>query len=160
MNFCVMPGMRTIKHLFSSSGFYRCASSRISRSNEIKRVSIEGNIAVGKSTFAKLLQNAGQNWEVLAEPVSKWQKVDQTTQTVDSAQQSSSNLLEMMYHDPKRWSYTFQTLSCMSRMRTHLQPLAARLLQSTDTPVQVYERSVYSDSPVGGGTHQRWSIRH
>uniref|UniRef100_A0A673KW05 deoxyguanosine kinase n=1 Tax=Sinocyclocheilus rhinocerous TaxID=307959 RepID=A0A673KW05_9TELE len=138
--------MRTIKRLFSSSVFYRFASSHMSnfRSNEIKRVSIEGNIAVGKSTFAKLLQNAGQDWEVIAEPVSKWQNVDQT-QTVDGAQQSSSNLLEMMYHDPKRWSYTFQTFSCMSRMRTHLQPLAARLLQSTGTPVQVYERSVYSD---------------
>uniref|UniRef100_A0A8C1E9I8 deoxyguanosine kinase n=1 Tax=Cyprinus carpio carpio TaxID=630221 RepID=A0A8C1E9I8_CYPCA len=118
----------------------------MSRSNEIKRVSIEGNIAVGKSTFAKLLQNAGQDWEVIAEPVSKWQNVDQTTkQTVDGAQQPSSNLLEMMYHDPKRWSYTFQTFSCMSRMRTQLQPLAARVLQSTGTPGQVYERSVYSD---------------
>uniref|UniRef100_A0A672QA74 Deoxyguanosine kinase, mitochondrial-like n=1 Tax=Sinocyclocheilus grahami TaxID=75366 RepID=A0A672QA74_SINGR len=133
--------MRTIKRLFSSSAFYRFASSHMSRSNEIKRVSIEGNIAVGKSTFAKLLQNAGQDWEVIAEPVSKWQNVDQTTRV----SQSSSNLLEMMYHDPKRWSYTFQTFSCMSRMRTHLQPLAARLLQSTGTPVQVYERSVYSD---------------
>ncbi|XP_058631553.1 deoxyguanosine kinase, mitochondrial isoform X1 [Onychostoma macrolepis] len=138
--------MRTIKRLFSSSVFYRFASSHMSRSNEIKRVSIEGNIAVGKSTFAKLLQNAGQDWEVIAEPVSKWRNVDQTTpQTVDGAQPSSSNLLEMMYHDPKRWSYTFQTFSCMSRMRTHLQPLAARLMQSTGTPVQVYERSVYSD---------------
>lgn len=50
-----------------------------------------------------------------------------------------------MYHDPKRWSYTFQTFSCMSRLRTHLEPPSARLLQSRGTPVQVYERSVYSD---------------
>lgn len=50
-----------------------------------------------------------------------------------------------MYQDPKRWSYTFQTFSCMSRLRTHLEPASARLLQSRGTPVQVYERSVYSD---------------
>ncbi|XP_073695772.1 deoxyguanosine kinase, mitochondrial isoform X2 [Garra rufa] len=136
--------MRTIKRLFSSSVVYR-ASSHMIKSNEIKRVSIEGNIAVGKSTFAKLLQNAGQDWEVIAEPISKWQNVDQTNQTVNCPQQSSSNLLQMMYHDPKRWSYTFQTFSCMSRMRTQLQPPPARLLQSTGKPVQVYERSVYSD---------------
>ncbi|XP_043096831.1 deoxyguanosine kinase, mitochondrial isoform X2 [Puntigrus tetrazona] len=130
-------GLTAIKRLFSSSAC-RFASRHTSnvRSNEIRRVSIEGNIAVGKSTFAKLLQTAGQDWEVIAEPVSKWQKVDQTIQT-GGAQQSASNLLEMMYDDPKRWSYTFQTFSCMSRMRTQLQ--------ASGSPVQVYERSVYSD---------------
>lgn len=46
--FCVMSGisMRMIKRLFSSSVFYRFASSHMSRSNEIKRVSIEGNIGM------------------------------------------------------------------------------------------------------------------
>uniref|UniRef100_A0A4W4F8I6 Deoxynucleoside kinase domain-containing protein n=2 Tax=Electrophorus electricus TaxID=8005 RepID=A0A4W4F8I6_ELEEL len=51
----------------------------------------------------------------------------------------------MMYQDPKRWSYTFQTFSCMSRLRTQLQPPPSRLLQISDAAVQVYERSVYSD---------------
>lgn len=50
-----------------------------------------------------------------------------------------------MYQDPQRWSYTFQTYSCMSRLRTQLQPPPARLLDCEGTPVQVYERSVYSD---------------
>lgn len=56
-----------------------------------------------------------------------------------------SNLLQMMYQDPQRWSYTFQTYSCMSRLRTQLLPPPAHLLHSNTTPVQVYERSVYSD---------------
>lgn len=60
-------------------------------------------------------------------------------------QSTVSNLLHMMYQDPQRWSYTFQTYSCMSRLRTQLQPPPAHLLQSKGTPVQVYERSVYSD---------------
>lgn len=62
-----------------------------------------------------------------------------------SHQQKVSNLLDMMYQDPQRWSYTFQTNSCMSRMRTQLQPPPARLLRAKGVPVQVFERSVYSD---------------
>ncbi|XP_053276450.1 deoxyguanosine kinase, mitochondrial [Pleuronectes platessa] len=114
---------------------------------KVKRVSIEGNIAVGKSTFARLLQSAGPDWEVMAEPVSKWQNIESgTSKGADSSPQTTvSNLLQMMYQDPQRWSYTFQTYSCMSRLRTQLQPPPARLLSSEGTPVQVYERSVYSD---------------
>ncbi|GAA6109804.1 deoxyguanosine kinase, mitochondrial [Tachysurus ichikawai] len=118
----------------------------------VKRLSIEGNIAVGKSTFARLLSSAGQNWEVTPEPVSKWQNVEEaTSQTrppVPSFHQTATNLLQMMYEDPKRWSYTFQTFSCMSRMRTQLQPPPAQLLETYDVAVQVYERSIYSDRYV------------
>lgn len=113
----------------------------------LKRVSIEGNIAVGKSTFARLLQSACSDWEVMAEPVDKWQSIQTVTAKGPDApaQTTISNLLGMMYQDPQRWSYTFQTYSCMSRLRTQLQPPPARLLQSQGSPVQVYERSVYSD---------------
>ncbi|XP_061624417.1 deoxyguanosine kinase, mitochondrial isoform X2 [Phyllopteryx taeniolatus] len=62
-----------------------------------------------------------------------------------SPQKTVSNLLDMMYRDPQRWSYTFQTYSCMSRLKTQLQPAPARRLPSRGAPVQVYERSVYSD---------------
>ncbi|XP_051545877.1 deoxyguanosine kinase, mitochondrial isoform X2 [Myxocyprinus asiaticus] len=137
--------LREIRRFFSSSVLYRLANSYMDVSKRIRRVSIEGNIAVGKSTFARLLQNAGQDWEVIAEPIRKWQNVDHTTQSVHCPQQTTSNLLQMMYQNPKRWSYTFQTFSCMSRLQTQLQPPPARLLESTCTPVQVYERSVYSD---------------
>lgn len=126
----------------------RCFSS----SNEdgtarVKRVSIEGNIAVGKSTFARLLKSACPDWEVMAEPVSKWQNIESGTskETNGSPQKTVSNLLKMMYQDPQRWAYTFQTYSCMSRLKTQLQPPPAHLLNSGGSPVQVYERSVYSD---------------
>ncbi|XP_030271554.1 deoxyguanosine kinase, mitochondrial isoform X2 [Sparus aurata] len=126
----------------------RCLSgSAVDGPARVKRVSIEGNIAVGKSTFARLLQSACPDWEVMAEPVSKWQNIESGTKKGkdDAPQTTVSNLLQMMYQDPKRWSYTFQTYSCMSRLRTQLQPPPARLLSSEGTPVQVYERSVYSD---------------
>ncbi|KAJ8286243.1 hypothetical protein GJAV_G00036210 [Gymnothorax javanicus] len=114
-------------------------SQQMNAANRIKRVSIEGNIAVGKSTFARLLQAEDEDWEVVQEPLSKWQCVE------SSSSQAVSNLLEMMYQDPHRWSYTFQSFSCMSRMRTQLQPPSAHLLRPRGTPVQVFERSVYSD---------------
>lgn len=155
--------------------------------------------AVGKSTFARLLQSACPDWEVMAEPVSKWQNIESGTKKVvhiswaficvckkenneakltisacvlwqgkdDSPQTTVSNLLQMMYQDPKRWSYTFQTYSCMSRLRTQLQPPPARLLSSEGTPVQVYERSVYSDrwasqdseTQIKSGELQFWVLK-
>ncbi|XP_034728526.1 deoxyguanosine kinase, mitochondrial isoform X2 [Etheostoma cragini] len=123
------------------------SSSSENGADRVKRVSIEGNIAVGKSTFARLLQAACPDWEVVAEPVSKWQNIESGTSkgTDPSPQTTVSNLLQMMYQDPQRWSYTFQTFSCMSRLRTQLQPPPAHLLSSEGTPLQVYERSIYSD---------------
>ncbi|XP_041956720.1 deoxyguanosine kinase, mitochondrial isoform X2 [Alosa sapidissima] len=129
---------RATKRCLSTSPIREPSVGQMDVGSRIKRVSIEGNI-VGKSTFARLLQKAGQDWEVIPEPVSKWQNVEGTSQT------SASNLLDMMYADTPRWSYTFQTFSLLSRLRTQLQPPPAQLLHSSDTPVQVYERSVYSD---------------
>ncbi|KAI1901190.1 hypothetical protein AGOR_G00057630 [Albula goreensis] len=130
----------------SSSAQLHIDTKHMDSLSRVKRVSIEGNIAVGKSTFARLLQSQNQDWEVAQEPISKWQSVESTSsQAVGSAQPTVSNLLQMMYQDPQRWSYTFQTFSCMSRMRTQLQPPPARLLYAQGTPVQVFERSVYSD---------------
>lgn len=138
--------------------------------------------AVGKSTFARLLQSSCPDWEVMTEPVSMWQNIQTGKSKVlqfslspyllpsavpgvrpdhlhwllwqdthGSPQTTVSNLLQMMYQDPQRWSYTFQTYACMSRMRTQLQPPPAHLLASEGSPVQVYERSVYSDRSVISG---------
>ncbi|XP_062307868.1 southpaw isoform X3 [Osmerus eperlanus] len=135
------------RRILSSTTARRATKRSLSSlTSQVKRVSIEGNIAVGKSTFARLLQAAKPDWEVVSEPVSKWQAIESSSSQSDPASQPSfSNLLEMMYQDPKRWSYTFQTFSCMTRLRTQLQPPPARLLSSQDAPVQVFERSVYSD---------------
>ncbi|CAH2277548.1 deoxyguanosine kinase, mitochondrial isoform X1 [Pelobates cultripes] len=108
----------------------------------VKRLSVEGNIAVGKSTFMKLLSSFFQEWELVTEPLRKWQHVQ------DSAPHGGmDNLLQMMYDDPSRWSYTFQTVSCMTRFKTQIEPLSKQLL-SLREPVQVFERSIYSDRYV------------
>nr|XP_035943552.1 deoxyguanosine kinase, mitochondrial isoform X4 [Halichoerus grypus]XP_035943553.1 deoxyguanosine kinase, mitochondrial isoform X4 [Halichoerus grypus] len=50
----------------------------------------------------------------------------------------------MMYQEPARWSYTFQTFSFMSRLKVQLEPFPEKLLQAKNA-VQIFERSVYSD---------------
>lgn len=52
--------------------------------SEISEVSciVSSQIAVGKSTLAKLLQSACPDLEVVAEPVSKWQNIETKTSKV------------------------------------------------------------------------------
>ncbi|XP_054853767.1 deoxyguanosine kinase, mitochondrial isoform X2 [Eublepharis macularius] len=112
-----------------------------------KKLSIEGNIAVGKSTFVRLLKKAFPEWHMTTEPVSKWQNVqaDHSNQALPS--QSFGNLLQRLYREPSRWSYTFQTYSCLSRFKAQLQPLSMKPLMTQEL-VQIFERSVYSDRYV------------
>ncbi|XP_023254135.1 deoxycytidine kinase-like, partial [Seriola lalandi dorsalis] len=77
-----------------------------------KKISIEGNIAAGKSTFVRLLQGASEDWEVIPEPIGKWCNVqndsDDIYKELSSSQKSGGNLLQMLYDKPSCWSYTFQ----------------------------------------------------
>ncbi|MGH0164317.1 UNVERIFIED_CONTAM: hypothetical protein FKN15_046645 [Acipenser sinensis] len=103
--------------------------------------------AVGKSTFVRLLKKVEKQWEVIPEPLSKWQNLQtcESREGVSGSQQSVSNLLQIMYQDPTRWSYTFQSFSCMSRLRAQLEAPPPSLLE-LERPLQIFERSVYSDS--------------
>ncbi|XP_023574229.1 deoxyguanosine kinase, mitochondrial isoform X2 [Octodon degus] len=111
---------------------------------EPRRLSIEGNIAVGKSTFVKLLMKTYPEWHVAAEPVATWQNIQAAGMKKDQTTQCLGNLLDMMYQEPARWSYTFQTCSFMSRLKVQLEPFPEKLLQA-QKPMQIFERSVYSD---------------
>nr|XP_020863402.1 deoxyguanosine kinase, mitochondrial isoform X2 [Phascolarctos cinereus] len=109
-----------------------------------RRLSVEGNIAVGKSTFVKLLLKTFPEWHISAEPITTWQNVQAIGIPTAGPPQSGGNLLDMMYRQPSRWSYTFQMFSFLSRLRTQLVPSPESLLQG-QKPVHVFERSVYSD---------------
>ncbi|NXK96626.1 DGUOK protein, partial [Formicarius rufipectus] len=98
--------------------------------------------AVGKSTFLRLLRATFPRWHLVTEPVAQWQRVPARGTAQGSV--GSSNLLQMMYQEPARWSYTFQTFSCMSRLRAMLETPP-----ETPHPVRVFERSVYSDRYPG-----------
>ncbi|NWH90676.1 DGUOK protein, partial [Aegithalos caudatus] len=105
------------------------------------RLALEGNIAVGKSTFLKLLGATFPRWHLVTEPVAQWRKVPAGG---SAAAAGSANLLQMMYQEPARWSYTFQTFSCISRLKAMLEPPEGGPPEPPH-PVRVFERSVFSD---------------
>uniref|UniRef100_H3C966 deoxyguanosine kinase n=1 Tax=Tetraodon nigroviridis TaxID=99883 RepID=H3C966_TETNG len=135
-----------------------------------KKISIEGNVAAaGKSTLVRLLEGASEDWEVIPEPIGKWCNIDKVGddmyQELSSSQKSGGNILQMLYHQPSRWAYTFQSYTCISRVRSQLQRPSGKLKEAGN-PVQFYERSVYSDRFVfasnlfegGDMTETEWSV--
>ncbi|GCB60236.1 deoxycytidine kinase 2 [Scyliorhinus torazame] len=134
----------------------------------VRKISIEGNIAAGKSTFVHMLGKASDEWEVIPEPIGKWCNVQATedeTLELTTSQKSGGNLLQMLYDKPSRWAYTFQTYACLSRVRAQLKPPCDKI-QDAEHPVQFYERSLYSDRYIfasnlfesGNLNETEWSI--
>ncbi len=136
----------TIIHFFFQKPKTKNQIIKKKMSNPLK-VSIEGNIAAGKSTFLDILSSE-VNILAVPEPVSKWQSIKST----DSGQ----NLLDYFYTDPKRYSYLFQTFAFLSRMQSQLHPYETlekdtnntKIVKDDDAEketVVVFERSVLSD---------------
>jgi len=95
---------------------------------EQKSFIVEGNIGAGKSTFLRLVQER-LPVQIVYEPHTKWQKVD-----------DKENLLDKFYQDTTRWAYTFQSYAFVTRVVEQ-----QRKARENKYGVQVLERSVYSD---------------
>ncbi|KAL2722545.1 deoxynucleoside kinase-like isoform X2 [Vespula squamosa] len=85
-------------------------------------VCVEGNIGSGKTTFLNHFKSYN-NTVVLQEPVELWRDI------------SGVNLLELMYKDPRRYAFIFQSYVQLTMLRLHTY--------KTQLPYKVMERSVY-----------------
>ena len=88
---------------------------------------LEGNMGAGKSTFLSLIHKHVNEIEVVPEPVDVWHSDDH-----------HNSLLSQFYVDPKRWAYTMETWTMMTRVKEHIKE------QHKDNHLKIMERSVYS----------------
>ncbi|MFH1644479.1 MAG: deoxynucleoside kinase [bacterium] len=88
---------------------------------------LEGNIGAGKSTFLELLNKNIPEIKTYQEPKDNWTK-----------QVYGQSLLANFYKEPKRWAYTMETLTMMSRAKLYMKD------QLIPDQRFVLERSVYS----------------
>lgn len=93
-------------------------------------VIIEGIIGAGKSTFINYclkptLERRGLRVAIIPEPVEKWKK---------------NGILERFYRDPKRWSYTFQTMAFTDQVLE-----CRKMIELKDIDIFIMERSHISN---------------
>nr|ACO14767.1 Deoxynucleoside kinase [Caligus clemensi] len=102
------------------------APARIPIGQEYFTVYVEGPTGSGKSTLIEMFEDRPDIYAV-QEPVDSWMNVNGT------------NLFEMMYTNPQRWSGTFQLHASLSRLRsvTERTPIGKR--------IRIFERSIYSE---------------
>ena len=99
-------------------------------------ISIEGNIGSGKSTLLKRLRELEPEWNYIDEPVESWMKI---------RNEKGESLLEVFYHDIKRWSYTFQNAAVLSRGIMIQDAIKA---PKTKSNVFIMERCVDTDKHI------------
>lgn len=92
-----------------------------------KIFSIEGNIGAGKTTLLELLEKQIPNCKVIYEPVDEWKNI------------GGNDLLKSFYDDPKRWAFTFELESMVSKIRKIHEAM------KTNSDVILLERSIFSD---------------
>lgn len=104
--------------------------------------SVDGNIACGKSMILDHLASnrQHQNTHCMQEPVAEWTNM-----------KSGTDLLGSFYSDKERWSFPFENLVQLSRLKAHYQSF--KLIQSqpfyqqkdTKKGTKIFlERSIYS----------------
>ena len=93
-----------------------------------KRIyALEGNIGAGKTTIMKIISNHFNDVEFVEEPVKQWQNL------------GGMNLLDSFYSDPKRWGFSFEFYSMLTKIQALLNAA------NSDKPIIIIERSILSN---------------
>ena len=101
--------------------------SLIEKIKSKKIYALEGNIGAGKSTIMKIISNQFHDVEFVEEPVKKWQNL------------GGLNLLDAFYSDPKRWGFSFEFYSMLTKIQALLNAA------ESDKPIIIIERSILSN---------------
>ena len=101
--------------------------SPIEKIKSKKIYALEGNIGAGKSTIMKIISNQFHDVEFVEEPVNQWQNLN------------GCNLLNSFYSDPKRWGFSFEFYSMLTKIQALLKAV------DSDKPIIIIERSILSN---------------
>ena len=105
--------------MFSPSAIEKIKSKKI--------YALEGNIGSGKTTIMKIISNNFKDVEFIEEPVKQWQNL------------GGMNLLDSFYSDPKRWGFSFEFFSMLTKIEALLKAA------ESDKPIIIIERSIFSN---------------
>ena len=116
-------------------------------------ISVDGNIGSGKSTLLNILKVELQNNKniiFLQEPVSEWLNISD----------GKTNILNEFYIDKNRWSYTFQNLAFITRIKllsdavknNITSPFEKRKViiteRSTETDKHIFAKMLYDEKSM------------
>ena len=101
--------------------------SAIEKIKSKKIYALEGNIGAGKSTIMKIISNHFHDVEFVEEPVNRWQNL------------GGINLLDAFYSNPKRWGFSFEFYSMLTKIQALLKAA------ESEKPIIIIERSILSN---------------
>ena len=101
--------------------------SAIEKIKSKKIYALEGNIGSGKTTIMKIISNHFKDVEFIEEPVKQWQNL------------GGMNLLDSFYSDPKRWGFSFEFFSMLTKIESLLKAA------ESNKPIIIIERSIFSN---------------
>jgi deoxyadenosine/deoxycytidine kinase len=110
----------------------------------IEIVSIEGNIGSGKSTLLNILKDNYKNNSniiFLREPVDEWSKIKD---------RKGITILEKFYQDQEKYSFSFQMMAYISRLKLLKDTLKdiKEKFRDFEKIIIITERSLYTDKMV------------
>ena len=99
-------------------------------------ISVDGNIGGGKSTLLAELKQiwAGKPIVFVREPVDEWEKIKD---------ENGTNILEKFYKDQEKYSFSFQMVAFISRLK-----LLKEAVENNPNSIIITERSLYTDKMV------------